>query len=161
MVETADGVMFIHVLFAFCMFGGSFAATVIRIIVMYQKSSRNVALLLGVVRPVVPIVLLCMFGAIGFGFWTAQEEGESLSERWLAVSYALVGYILVVGALAGRQDRKTRELAEKLATTEDPRGDGINQELKERLEDPVNWFLNLSMIGSMVVIIALMVMKPE
>ena len=64
--------------------------------------------------------------------------------------------MIVVGAVAGRQDRATRELAERLAGADDaPNGD-----LSRRLRAPVNLALNASMLVAVVAIVALMVWKP-
>ena len=63
---------------------------------------------------------------------------------------------LVGGAVAGRQDRATRELAERLAGD----GDSPSSDLARRLRDPVNLTLNASMLAVAVIVVALMVWKP-
>jgi uncharacterized membrane protein len=64
--------------------------------------------------------------------------------------------VAVVGAVAGRQDRHTRELAERLAAA----GDSPSAELGRRLRDPLNLALNGSMLAAIVAIVVLMVWKP-
>ncbi len=64
--------------------------------------------------------------------------------------------MLVVGAIAGREDRKTRELAERLTGE----GDAPSIELAGRLYQPLNLALNASMLIAVVAIVALMVWKP-
>ena len=64
--------------------------------------------------------------------------------------------MVVVGAIAGRGDRHTRELAERLAAD----GDAPSSELARRLRDPLNLALNASMLVAIVAIVALMVWKP-
>ena len=64
--------------------------------------------------------------------------------------------MLVVGAVAGRQDRHTRELAERLAAD----GDTPSADLARRLRDPLNLALNTSMLLAIIAIVALMVWKP-
>ena len=54
--------------------------------------------------------------------------------------------MVVVGAIAGRGDRHTRELAERLAAD----GDAPSAELARRLRDPLNLALNASMLVAIV-----------
>ena len=63
---------------------------------------------------------------------------------------------MVVGAVAGRLDRRTRELAERLAAA----GDRSSPELERRLRDPVALALDASMLVATVAIVALMGWKP-
>ena len=64
--------------------------------------------------------------------------------------------MVVVGAMAGRGDRHTRELAERLAAD----GDTPSADLARRLRDPVNLALNTSMLLAITAIVALMVWRP-
>jgi uncharacterized membrane protein len=64
--------------------------------------------------------------------------------------------MLVVGAVAGRQDRMTRVLAEHLAAEDD----APSAELARRLHEPLNVALNASMLIAVIAIVALMVWKP-
>ena len=75
---------------------------------------------------------------------------------WLQWTYGLVAWLGVVGALAGRRDRRTRELAERVAAA----GDRPSAELARRLRDPVALTLDASMLVATVAIVALMVWKP-
>jgi uncharacterized membrane protein len=75
---------------------------------------------------------------------------------WLQVTYVLVVWLGVVGAIAGRLDRRTRELAERAAAE----GDRPSAELARRLRDPVALTLDASMLAATVAIVALMVWKP-
>ena len=75
---------------------------------------------------------------------------------WLQWAYGLIVWLGVVGALAGRRDRRTRELAERVAAA----GDRPSEELARRLRDPVALTLDASMLVATVAIVALMVWKP-
>ena len=153
-------ILYMHILCAFIMFAGSFGATLLRYAAMkYPDSPVKVAALLGVVRPVVPVVVVSMLLTIAFGLWLAGLDKEHLHEPWLIATYILVTYILVVGAVAGKRDRLTRELAEQLAENK-AFNVSDSEDLKKQLNDPVAWTLNLSMLASIVVILALMVFRP-
>lgn len=180
MSVNTTAVLYIHIIFAFIMFAGSFGATLLRYAAMkYHATPSHVAVILGIVRPVVPVVVIAMLLTILFGLWLASYEREHFHEAWLIATYILVAYILIVGAVAGKRDRLTRELAERLSSSSSSgqtndngavpaatkassvttEGDSI-EALKKSLDDPISWTLNLSMLGSIFVIIALMVFRP-
>jgi uncharacterized membrane protein len=117
---------------------------------------RGVRLLLRAVRPLVPLVGLGLVLTIAAGAWLAHELGFPYGSGWLRWTYALIAWLVVVGALAGRLDRRTRELAEREASA----GDEASSELIRRLRDPVALTLDASMLAATLAIVALMVWKP-
>jgi uncharacterized membrane protein len=145
-----------HLVAAFLFVGGSIAAAVLRIAAIGRERPGDVALLLRVVRPVVPLVAVGLLATVGFGFWLTAELDADLGATWLTITFALVAWLLVVGALTGRQDRHTRELAERLAADGAP----ASRELARRLRDPVNLALSLSLLAGTLAIVALMVWQP-
>lgn len=153
---TEEGILFLHLAGVLLFVGGSVAAALLRLAAMRRERPSEIALLLRSVRPVVPIVAGGLVVTIAAGFWLASELGISLSATWLTLTFVLIGWMLVVGAAAGRQDRKTRELAERLAAD----GDAPSALLTRRLRDPLNLVLNASMLIAVVAIVALMVWKP-
>ena len=153
---TEEGILFLHLAGVLLFVGGSVAAALLRLAAMRRERPSEIALLLRSVRPVVPIVAGGLVVTIAAGFWLASELGISLSATWLTLTFVLIGWMLVVGAAAGRQDRKTRELAERLAAD----GDAPSALLTRRLRDPLNLVPNASMLIAVVAIVALMVWKP-
>lgn len=105
-----DGVHYVHVIFAFLMFACTFVALLLRYAAMHRSSPRDIAVIMALVRPVVPVLVSSLLIAVGFGFWLAVENEIPLGATWLIVAYVFVGYVLFVGAVAGRYDRKTREV---------------------------------------------------
>lgn len=156
MLVSSDAILFLHLAGAFLFVGGSIAAAVLRWGAMQRERPSEIALLLRAVRPAVPIVGLGLVVAVAAGFWLADRIGFDLGAAWLAATFALLGWVAVVGAVAGRQDRHTRELAERLAAA----GDTPSAELGRRLHDPLNVALNASMLVAIVAIVVLMVWKP-
>jgi hypothetical protein len=147
------------------MFSGSVGATVLRYSAMrHENRPELVAVILGIVRPLVPVVVVSMLLTILFGLWLASHESEEFTEAWLIATYIIVGYILIIGAITGKEDRLMRGLAEKL-TSETLGSDGDREAslggLALRLRDPKVWALNLSMLAAMIVVIALMVFRPK
>jgi uncharacterized membrane protein len=153
---SSDTILFLHFAGAFLFVGGSITAAVLRGAAMRRRRPSEIALLAQVVRPAVPVVGGGLILAVAAGIWLADREGFDLGATWLSATFVLLGWVVIVGAVAGRQDRHTRELAERLAAD----GDIPNTELSQRLRDPLNLALNASMLGAIVAIVALMVWKP-
>lgn len=147
----------LHLLGAFLFVGGSLVAGMLRVAAMRRERPAEIALLLRAVRPAVPLVAGGLVVTIAFGAWLVEDIGFDWGATWLSVTFVLVAWMLVVGAVAGRGDRQTRELAERLAAGGTERSD----ELRARLRDPLNLALNASMLAATVAIIALMVLKPS
>jgi uncharacterized membrane protein len=154
---STQWLLFLHLVGVLLFTGGAMAATVLRVAAMRRERPREIALLLGAVRPAVPVVAGGLVLTVALGFWLADRLGYDLGETWLTATLALVAWMLVVGAVAGRQDRRTRELAERLAAA----GDDPSPELARRLRDPLNLALNASMLAATAAVVALMVWRPS
>ncbi len=150
-----DTLLFLHLASAFLFVGGSLTAAVLRLGALSRDDPREIAVLLRAVRPAVPLVGVGLLGAVGFGFALAHKLAVDYGATWLVTTFALLGWLFVVGGLAGRQDRLTRELAERLA-----REAGDASELRRRLRDPVTLGLNASMLLATAAIVAMMVWRP-
>jgi len=149
--------LFLHLLGAFLFVGGSITAAVLRLAAIRRERPSEQALLLRLVRPLVPVVAGGFLLTVGAGFWLVHRLDLDLGATWLSATFALVGWLLVVGAVAGRADRRTRELAERCAAAADRQTD----ELRRRLRDPVALALNASLLVATLAIVALMVWKPS
>jgi len=153
---SAQWLLFLHLVGALLFVGGGLVAAALRVAAMRRSAPGEIALLLRAVRPAVPVVAGGLVLTVGMGFWLADRLGYDLGATWLTLTFALVAWMVVVGAVAGRGDRHTRELAERLAGE----GDRPSDELGRRLRDPVNLALNGSLLVAAVAVIALMVWKP-
>lgn len=153
---STQWLVFLHLAGAFLFVSGAVAAAVLRIAALRHELPTEVALLLRAARPAVPLLGLGLVLVLVSGFWLADRLGYDLGSTWLSATFALLAWTIVVGALTGRQDRHTRELAEFLAGE----GDAPSAELDRRLRDPVNLALNASLLAATVAIVALMVWKP-
>ena len=151
-----EWLLFLHLAGAFVYVSGAVAAAALRLAALRRERPSEIALLLRTVRPLVPVVGLGLLAVVVFGSWLAERLGIGFGASWIAATFVLLGWTLVVGAIAGRQDRHTRELAEQLASE----GDQPSDELGRRLRDPVNLALNASLLVVTVAIVALMGWKP-
>lgn len=153
---STQWLLFGHLAGAFLFVSGAVVAAALRLAAIRHARPSEVALLMRVVRPAVPLIVIGLVVVVGFGFWLADRLGYDLGATWLTWTFALLAWAIVVGGLTGRQDRHTRELAERLARE----GDQPSAELSGRLRDPVNLTLNASLLVATVGIVALMVWKP-
>ena len=151
-----DWALFLHLTGVLLFVGGSIAVTALRLLAIGRERPSESAVLLRAVRPLVPIVGTGLLLTLGAGAWLAHVLHVPFDSGWLQTTYVLVVWLGVVGAVAGRLDRKTRELAERTAAE----GDRPSDELAHRLRDPVALTLDASMLVATVAIVALMVWKP-
>ncbi len=153
---SGEWLLFGHLAGAFLFVSGALAAGALRLAALRAASPRDVALLLRTVRPLVPLIGAGLVLTIGFGFALADRRGFELGSTWLVLTLALLGWIVVVGAVVGRQDRRTRELAERTSAGEKHE----EGELTRRLRSVPNLLLNGSLLAATAAIVALMVWKP-
>ncbi|MEP7223897.1 MAG: DUF2269 family protein [Actinomycetota bacterium] len=153
---SVEWLLFLHLAGAFLYVSGAVAAAALRLAALQRQRPAEIAVLLRTVRPLVPVLGIGLAMVVVFGIWLADRQGIGLGAGWITATFVLLGWIVVVGAVAGRQDRHTRELAERLARD----GAAPSAELSHRLRDPMNLALNASLLIATVAIVALMVWKP-
>ncbi|MFO7573162.1 MAG: DUF2269 family protein [Gaiellaceae bacterium] len=151
-----EWLLFGHLAGAFLFVGGAITAAVLRIAAMRRERPDEIAVLLRTARLAIPPIAIGLLLVIGFGFWLTSRLDISLGSTWLTATFVLIAWILVVGELTGRQDRHTRELAERLATD----GEASSAEVHRRLHDPLNLALTASLLVATIAIVALMTWKP-
>lgn len=151
-----DWALFLHLTGVLVFVGGSIAVTALRLLAIGRERPSESALLLRAVRPLVPVVGFGLLLTLGAGVWLADELRVPYDAGWLQAAYVLIVWLGVVGAVAGRLDRKTRELAERCVAE----GDRKTAELARSLRNPVALTLDASMLVATVAIVALMVWKP-
>jgi len=151
-----DWALFLHLSGVLVFVGGSIAVTALRLLAIGKERPSESAVLLRAVRPLVPLVGTGLLLTLGAGVWLADELRVPYDTGWLQAAYVLIVWLGVAGSVAGRLDRRTRELAEReAAERESP-----SPELARRLRDPVALTLDGSMLVATVAIVALMVWKP-
>jgi len=151
-----DWALFLHLVGVLLFVGTSVAVTALRLLAIGKARPSESALLLRAVRPLVPLVGAGLVLTVAAGAWLAHELGIGYGAGWLRWTYALLAWLVVVGAVAGRLDRTTRELAEDAAAS----GDEPSPGLTRRLRDPLALTLDASMLVATLAIVALMVWQP-
>jgi uncharacterized membrane protein len=151
-----DWALFLHLSGVLLFVGSSIAVTALRLLAIGKERPSESAVLLRAVRPLVPLVGSGLLLTLGAGVWLADELRVPYDSGWLQAAYVLIVWLGVAGAVAGRLDRKTRELAEREAAERQT----PSPELARRLHDPIALTLDASMLVATVAIVALMVWKP-
>jgi uncharacterized membrane protein len=157
-VSTYGWLLALHLLAAFCFVSGSIAAGILHWAAMRRERPSEVALLLGLVRPMVLVVGIGSLGALALGIWLTQDnpDGVALSDGWVIAAIVLW---LAAGALAGpggKRLRHARELAERLAAE----GDLPSEVLRAAVADRTALALNYASFALVIGILALMIFKP-
>lgn len=153
---SIEALLFGHLVGAFLFVSGAVMAAVARLTALRRERPSEVAAALRGARPAIPLIAAGLVLTVVFGFWLVERMGLDLGATWLSWTFALLGWIVVVGAVAGRQDRRTRELAERLASD----GDEPSRDLERRLHDPLNLALSTSLLVATIAIVALMTWRP-
>jgi uncharacterized membrane protein len=151
-----DWALFLHLCGVLLFVGGSIAVTALRLLAIGRHRASESAVLLRAARPLVPVVGAGLLLTLGAGVWLADELSVPYDSGWLQAAYVLIVWLGLAGAVAGRLDRRTRELAEREAARDGP----PSPELRRRLRGPVALALDASMLAATVAIVALMVWKP-
>jgi uncharacterized membrane protein len=153
---SRESLLFLHLLGVLLFVGASLGVTALRLLAIGKERPSESAVLLRATRPLVPLVLVGLILTLGAGVSLADELGVPLDSGWLQWTYALVAWLVVVGGVAGRRDRHTRERAVQDASA----ADVPSSDLDRMLRDPVALGLDASMLLATLAIVALMVWKP-
>lgn len=153
-----DTLLVLHVLAAFCFVSGSVVAGLLHWLAMRRDRPSEIALLLGLVRPMVVVIGVGSIAALAFGIWLTQDDpdGIALGDGWVIAAIVLW---LVAGALAGpagKRLRHARELAERMAAD----GDRPSELLHDAVADRGALALNYASFAAVMAILVLMVFKP-
>jgi uncharacterized membrane protein len=151
-----DWLLLIHVAGAFCVLAGALFAVVLNRAAQRRDRPSEIALLLGLIRVAVVLIVVGMAVALALGLWLLADTRYDLGDGWVGAALALWVAALVLGGIGGRRDRQTRELAERRAAD----GDEASAELHSRLRDPVSQALSYASGLAVVAILVLMIWKP-
>jgi uncharacterized membrane protein len=151
-----DWLLLVHVAGAFCVLAGALFAVVLNRAALRRERPSEIALLLGLIRVAVVLIVLGMAITLAFGLWLLADTRYDLGDAWVGAALALWIAALAAGGIGGRRDRKTRELAERLAAE----GDRPSEDLQAHLRDPVSLILSYGSGAAIIAILVLMIWKP-
>jgi uncharacterized membrane protein len=155
-VTKYDWLLLFHVLGAFSFLSGSIVAGALHLAAMRRDRPSEVALLLGLTRPVVLLVGAGSLVTLGLGLWLAEDAGYGIGDGWVVAAIALWAVSGALGGAGGRPLRHARELAERLAAD----GNRPSEELQHAVGDRRALVLSYLSFGALLAILVLMVWKP-
>jgi uncharacterized membrane protein len=117
---------------------------------------EEIALLLGLTRLGVLLVVAGGLLLLGFGLWLVDLADVGYDAGWVQAAIALFAVVLVLGGLGGQRPKRARLLAARLAEDGAP----LNAELRSLLDDRLSRAANYLSAALVVAILALMAFKP-
>ncbi len=151
-----DWLLLFHVLGAFAFLSGTIVAGALHAAATRRHRPSEIALLLGLVRPLVAVIGVGSVVVLVLGIWLAQDAGYGVGDGWVVAAIVLWVVSGVLAAPGGRTLRHARELAERLAAD----GDRPSDELEAAVADRRALVLNYASFVALVAILVLMVFKP-
>jgi uncharacterized membrane protein len=146
----------LHVFGAFSFVSGAVVAAVAFEAARRRRRPSEVALLLGLTRYGVLLVALGATLVLPFGLWLVSLEDVGYGTAWIDAALVLFAAAVALGAAGGRQPKRARLLAERLARE----GDSPDERLRSLLDDRPALALNYLTALIVVAIVVLMVVKP-
>ena len=146
----------VHVAFAILFLVGIAAAAVFNVRALAAPRPSAVVREFRRVRPIAMIVSLALLGALATGLVLVHRRGYAYGDGWILASIVLWVLANALGGIGGGRDRRTRELAERLAAE----GDTPSDDLRRRVRDPVSLALSYGAGLAGIAIFVLMLTKP-
>jgi uncharacterized membrane protein len=149
--------MFFHITGAFFLIGGIVVAGTLNIAAIAKdRRPSEVATLYGLIRFVVPLIGIGLLFTLGFGIWLVHETGFGYGDGWIVAAFILWIVASALGNIDGRYQRKTGELAQRLASE----GDAPSGELTSRLRNPLALAISYASGLMAFAVLAIMIWKP-
>jgi uncharacterized membrane protein len=146
----------LHVTGAFLLVSGSVTAGVLNVLAQRAERPSESALLLRLIRVTVIVIGVGVASTLIFGIWLWHELGFGIGTVWIWASIVLWVIANALGGMGGKQQERTRKLAEQLAAA----GDTMTDELRTLLRDPranaLSWLAGVATIA----VLVLMIWKP-
>jgi uncharacterized membrane protein len=129
-----DWLLFFHITGAFLLIGGVVIAGLLNIAaIAVDRRPSQVAALYGLIRFAVPLIGAGMLLTLAIGLWLVHESpwGYGYGDTWVIVAIVLWLIAGWLGGMDGKYQRRTGELAARLAAD----GDARSEELDARLRN--------------------------
>jgi uncharacterized membrane protein len=155
-VLAAQWLLAFHITGAFLLLGGGLAAGVLNLLAWRTERPSEIALLLGLIRYVVPLIGLGALLTLVLGLWLVHHDGFSYGAFWVWAAIVLWVIGNALGGRGGRRQEKAREEAERCAAE----GDVSTDRLRELLRDPIGNAMSWGSGLAIVLVLVLMIWKP-
>jgi uncharacterized membrane protein len=155
-VAATNWLLFFHLLGAFALLAGAAVAATLKTAAIRSERPSEILVLLRLTRVGVALVGIGAVLTLVLGIGLAQHLGYGLSPLWIQASLGLWLGAMALGGLGGGTARRSRTLAERLATD----GDEPSEELHALLaHSPTRWASYASTLMILAVVV-LMVWRP-
>jgi uncharacterized membrane protein len=151
-----DVALFFHLLGAFWLVAGTTVAGVAFETARRRTTPAEIALLLGLSRIGVLLILLGTVLVLSFGLWLVGLGDWGYGAGWVDAALGLLAATVVLGTLGGRSPKRARGLAGRLAADRQPVSPTLRALLDDRAARAANYLSALLLLA----IVALMVFKP-
>jgi uncharacterized membrane protein len=155
-VSKLEIALFFHILGALLFVAGIVVAGVVFESARRREEPGEIALLLGLARWGVLLVVLGATLVLGFGLWLVHIEGLSYGTGWIQWAITLYVIALLLGGVGGRRPKQARRLATRLREEGAPVTPELRALLNDRIADAANYLSALAVLA----ILVLMVFKP-
>ena len=146
-----------HLLSGFTLFAGMVLATAGWHLARSKAAPGEIALLLKLCRIGALMVAGATVTVLGFGLWLVDLQGRRLTDEWIWWAILLLVVATAAGIVGGQRPKKARHLAQRLSQE----GAEATSELRRLLDDRASAALNYLAAACVVVIVFLMVFKPQ
>jgi uncharacterized membrane protein len=152
-----DWLLFFHVTGAFFLIGGVVIAGLLNFTaIVVDRRPSEVATLYGLIRFAVPLIGLGLLLTLALGLWLVDEAGYGYGDDWVIAALVLWVVASALGNIDGRYQRKTGELAQRLAAE----GDALSPELRARLRNPLALAISYGSGLMVFAVLGVMIWKP-
>ena len=148
--------VFLHVTGAFLVLGGAVFAGILNFFALRRDRPSEVVVLYGLIRYAAAAIGAGLVVTLALGLWLVEDVDYSWGDAWIVLALILWAVAGALGGQGGKRERKTRELAERLAAE----GDAPSPELRARMRDPLTLALSWGSGLAVLAILALMIWKP-
>jgi uncharacterized membrane protein len=156
-VSLYQWLLFFHVTGAFFLIGGIVIAGILNLAAIVQdRPPSQVATLYGLIRFAVPLIGVGLVLTLAIGLWLVHNVGYSYGETWIVLAIVLWVFASALGNVDGKYQRRTGELAQRLAAE----GDAPSLELRARLRNPRALLISYGSGLMAFAVLGLMIWKP-
>jgi uncharacterized membrane protein len=151
-----DVALFFHLLGALAFVSGIVVAGVAFEAARRRERPAEIALLLGLTRVGVLLVVLGGAAVLAFGMWSVDVGGFGYGDGWISAALGLFVVAMALGAIGGQRPKRARLLASRLAAENEPASAELRALLDDRLARATNYLASVIVVA----ILVLMVFKP-
>ena len=152
-----EWLLFFHVSGAFFLIGGIVVAGILNLAAIgTDRRPSEVATLYRLIRFAVPLIGLGLLLTLVIGLWLVHEADYGYGDAWVIEALVLWVVATGLGNIDGRYQRKTGELAQRLAAD----GDAPSPELRARLRNPVALAISYGSGLLAFAVLVIMIWKP-